>query len=72
MVLKEKRTGFIGGKMAISDASVRLAKHRMAVWIRHIVPIVEEKCMLNLKMCSFSLIRVEDIGVHYGKYFEIG
>lgn len=70
MVLKEKRTGFIGGKMATSDASVRLAKHRMVVWIRHIVPIVEEKCMLNLKMCSFSLIRVEDIEVHYGNYFK--
>lgn len=70
MVLKEKRTGFIGEKMAISDVSVRLAKHRMVVWIRHIVPIVEKKCMLSWKMCSFSLIRAEDIKGRYGKYFE--
>lgn len=56
--------------MAISDVSVRLAKHRMVVWIRHIVPIVEKKCMLSWKMCSFSLIRAEDIKGRYGKYFE--
>lgn len=33
-------------------------------------PNCGKKCMLSWKMCSFSLIRAEDIKGRYGKYFE--